>query len=62
MTPETVLQTIRAVAEAITETLRWMQTEQGQEVVKRSLADRAALDSNLARIGGWFTKLFTGKL
>ena len=44
MTPETILATVQAVAAAVTEIFRWLQTPEGQRVVQKSLEDREAWD------------------
>ena len=62
MNPETVVQTIRAVAEATTETMRWLQTENGQKFLERSFAQQDQFAKNMKALGEWFEKLFTGRL
>jgi hypothetical protein len=62
MTPETIVATIGAVAEAVAEGFKFAQTPQGQELVKRSIEDRAAFEKNVSAAGQWLQKLFTGKL
>ena len=62
MNPETVLLTIRACAEALTATMKWLSTDQGKQVIERSLQDRAAWDKFWADAGKGIQGLFSGKL
>jgi len=62
MTPETVLLTIKACAEALTATMTWLSTDQGKAVVAKSLEDRTAWDRFWAEAGGGIRKFFSGEL
>lgn len=62
MTPETILQTVRAVAEAITEYLRWAQTEEGKKWTTQVMADRAAWDAFWKDAGAGIQSFFKGEL
>jgi hypothetical protein len=62
MTPETILQAITAVAEAVTEMCKLAQTVQGQASIEKALKDQAAVAAAFKGAREWLEKLFTGKL
>ncbi len=62
MSPETITAMITAIANAVTEVCRFLQTEQGQESLKRAAADRTAFEKGMRDVGGWFQRLITGEL
>ena len=62
MTPEAIMLTIRAGFEFGTELLRYLQTPEGQAVVRKSLEDRAAWDKFWQDVGDGLKKFFTGEL
>ncbi len=62
MTPEMILASIRAVADAIAETMRYLQTPQGQAAVERALRDREAWDRFWESVGDGIRELFSGRL
>jgi len=62
MTPAQILATVQAVATALAEIFRWLQTPQGQQVVEQSLRDRQKWDEFWAQMAGGLQKLFSGEL
>lgn len=62
MTPETILTTIRAVAEATTELFRYLQTPAGQKSLEKALENQEKAEQFLRSAGNWFETLLTGKL
>ena len=62
MNPLVILEAIKAVAEAITETLRYLQTPQGQRFADQVMADRGAWDKFWKDAGAGISDLFRGKL
>ena len=62
MNPETIVLTVRAGFEFGTALLRFLETEEGRALVKKSLEDRAAWDQFWADVGGGVKSLFTGEL
>ena len=62
MNPETVLVTIRACAEAVSATMKWLESPQGQKVVEKSLADRAAWERFWSDAERSIQGLFSGKM
>jgi hypothetical protein len=58
MTPETVPATIQAVASATREMFAFLQTPEGQEILKKSREDRAAFDKWFHDAGAWLTSTF----
>jgi hypothetical protein len=44
MTPETILLTVQSVANAATEYLKWIQTDEGRKWSAQVMADRQAWD------------------
>lgn len=62
MTPEMVLQTVRAVAEAVAETFRYLQTPAGQKSLEKMLEDQKQFEAGVTALRDWFAKLFTGRL
>ena len=62
MSPETILQTIRSVADCTTEIVRYLQTEEGKKLVNKSLEDRAAWDMFWKDVESGMKKLFSGEL
>jgi glutamate synthase domain-containing protein 3 len=64
MDPATILilGTVKAVAEAITEGFRYVQTPAGQAAAKKLLEDAVARERALDEAGAWLKKLFTGGL
>ena len=61
MTPEMVLATLKAGFEFGTEALRFAQTEQGKQLVAKSMADRAVWDKFWSDIAAGMKKLFSGE-
>ena len=62
MTPETIFVTVQALALAITEIFRWLQTPEGRDVVRKSLEDREAAERFLRDLGHGIKALLEGKL
>lgn len=57
-----ILETIKAVAEAIIAICGLMMTEHGKKLIDEGMADRAAARKFFGGIGDWFKDLFTGEL
>jgi hypothetical protein len=62
MTPVAILETIRAVAEAVAEYFRWLQTEQGKRFSDQVMSDRVAWDKFWIDAGIGLKRLFSGEL
>jgi hypothetical protein len=62
MSPELVLSTIKAGFDFGTELLKFLQTDQGRDLVKQSLEDRAKWDAFWSQTGDGMRKFFTGQL
>jgi len=62
MTPEMILATIKAVAEAVTAVATWMMTDDGKAFVKQTTEDRAAWDKLWADAGNGLKTVFSGQL
>jgi len=61
MTPA-ILLTIQACATAVTEFLKFAQTEQGQKWVAQRLTDEKEFRADLVGFGDWVVKLVSGEL
>jgi hypothetical protein len=57
-----VLETIKAVANCITEGFKWAQTDDGKKTIAKWSEDRAAWDAFWANAASGIKSLFTGKL
>jgi len=55
MNPEAILATIQAVAGAASEMFAFLQTPEGQEMLKKSREDRTAFEKWFRDAGVWFT-------
>lgn len=62
MTPETILTTVTAVANALTEYLKWAQTDEGKKWTAQMMADRAAWDKFWRDVGLGVGAFFKGDL
>lgn len=62
MTPALVLATIKSVADATTEALKFAQTAAGQRWIDEILADHQLWDKRLAEIGAGLKRFFSGEL
>jgi hypothetical protein len=62
MNPDLIIGLSTAGCEAITEICKFLQTPEGQAMLKQSREDRVAFENNMKAAGDWFEKLFTGKL
>lgn len=62
MTPDAIVDAITAVANAVAEVAKFLQTPEGQEAVKQARSDRAAFDRGVRDLAAWFEKLFAGRL
>jgi len=62
MNPETILLTIKAVSEAVSEGCKLAQTPAGQALIMEGIKDRVAAKQFFEGAGKWITDLFAGKL
>jgi len=62
MLPDTILLTVQSVADCSAEFLRFIQTDQGKQVVTRWLADGDKARADLVTAGEWLKRLFSGEL
>jgi len=57
VTPDQILATVQAVATAVGEIFRWLQTPEGREVVRQSLEDRQKWDRFWADVAAGVQRL-----
>lgn len=57
-----ILGTIKAVAELGVEALKFIQTEQGKQIVTKMIEDRETWDKNVTALGNWVKALVRGEL
>jgi len=61
-TPAEIVRMITAVAEAVVETNKTLQTPEGKAWMNTVTSDRAKWDAWVSKVPGWVSDLFTGRL